>query len=62
MCTLWLIKVGLPPFTSQKLMSPEKEQDDGGVRRHARLLPQTHPKNTCTCKTIHTEHLLITGR
>ena len=31
----------------------EKDQDGGGVRR-AHHLPQTHQKNTSTCRTIHT--------
>ena len=38
------------------------EQDGGGVRSHAHLLPQTHQKNTSTCKTAHTEHQLNAGR
>ena len=38
------------------------KQDGGGVRGHAHLLPQTHPKNTSTCKTTHIEHQLKAGR
>ena len=38
------------------------EQDGGGVRGHAHLLPQTHQKNTSTCKTAHTEHQPNAGR
>ena len=40
----------------------EKDQDGRGVRCHAHLLQQTHQKNTSTCRTIHTEHLLNAGR
>ena len=40
----------------------EVEQDGGGVRGCAHLLPQTHQKNTSTCKTTHTEHQLNAGR
>ena len=43
-------------------MNKRKDQDGGGVRRHTHLLPQTHPKNTSTCRTFPTEHLLNAGR
>ena len=38
------------------------DQDGGGVRCHAHLLPQIHPKSTSTGKTTRTEHLLKAGR
>ena len=38
------------------------DQDGGGVRRRVHLLPQTHQKNTSTCKMSHREHLLNDGR
>ena len=37
-------------------------QDGGRVRGHAQPLPQTHQKNTSTCKMIHTEQQLNAGR
>ena len=40
----------------------EAKQDGGGVRGHTYLLPQTHQKNTSTCKTTHTECQLNAGR
>ena len=40
-----------------------KDQDGGGVRCCAHLLPQTHKKKpTSTCKMIHTEHQVNTSR
>ena len=38
------------------------EQDGRGLRGHVHLLPQTHQKNTSTCKTTRTEHQLNAGR
>ena len=38
------------------------EQDGGEVKHHAHLLPQTHQKNTPTCKMTHTGHQLNAGR
>ena len=52
-------------LTLQKIWKIKKEfleQDGGGVRGHTHLLPQTHQKNTPTCKTTHTEHQLNAGR
>ena len=37
-------------------------QDDGGVRYGDRLPPHKYIKNTSTCGTASTEHLLNTGR
>ena len=37
-------------------------QDGGGVRRGDRLPPHKHIRNTSTCGTTPTEHLLNTGR
>ena len=37
-------------------------QDGGGVRRGDQLLPHKYIKNTSTCGTTPTEHLLNTGR
>ena len=37
-------------------------QYGGKVRGHAHFLPQIYQKNTCTCKKIHTEHQLNSGR
>ena len=34
------------------------EQDGGGIRGCAHLLPQTHQKNTSICKTTCKEHQL----
>ena len=50
-----------------KKPSTESDQDGGGVRHGAHLLPQTPQKtkqknNPSTCRMIHTEHLLNTGR
>ena len=28
-----------------------KDEDGGGIRPHAHLIPQTHQKNTTTCRT-----------
>ena len=39
-----------------------REQDGGGVRGHTQLLPQTHQKNTSTCRMTCTEHQLNAGR
>lgn len=47
--------------THKKVKGGEVEQDGGGVRGHAHL-PQTHQKNTSTCKTTHTEHQPSAGR
>ena len=44
------------------MISLRKVQDGGGVRCHIHLLPQTHQKNTYTCRVIHTEHLLNSDR
>ena len=54
-------------YSSQCLIniknSEGAEQDGGGVRGHAHLLPQTYKKkNTSACKTTPTEHLLDAGR
>ena len=40
----------------------EMDQDSRGVRCCTHLLPQTHQKNTSTCKTTYTEYLLNAGR
>ena len=56
------VKTRIPCFKR----GSEKDQDSGGVRRGAQLLPQAHQKKTKkqkkTCRTIHTEHLLNAGR
>ena len=39
----------------QNLWDAGKDQNSGGVRHCVHLLPQTHQKNSSTCKTIHTE-------
>ena len=40
----------------------EELQDGGGVRRGDHLLPHKYIKNTSTCGTTPTEHLLNAGR
>ena len=40
----------------------EELQDGGGVRRGDHLPPHKHIRNTSTCGTTPTEHLLNTGR
>ena len=40
----------------------EELQDSGRVRRGDHLLPLKYIRNTSTCGTIPTEHLLNTGR
>ena len=39
-----------------------EDLDGGGVRCGAHLLPQHIEQNPSTCRMIHTDHLLNTGR
>ena len=48
-------------FHDFKTLKGER-QDGGRVRDVAHPLPQTHQKNTPTCKTTCTEHQLNDGR
>ena len=53
----------LAPFSGLKIQCfREAEQDVGRVKGCTQLLPQTHQKNTSTCKTAHTEHQLNAGK
>ena len=50
-------------FTTIKLLLLEKDLQDGrGVRRGDQLPPHKYIKNTSTCGTTPTEHLLNAGR
>ena len=44
-----------------KKVRPRKSDQDGGGLRHGVHLLLQHIKNTSTCGTIHTEHLLNAG-
>ena len=45
-----------------KTIKREAEQDGGGARGWAHLLPQTRQKSTSTCKMTRTEQQLNAGR
>ena len=51
-------------FVTLKILQFVREdlQDGGGVRRGDHLPPHKYIKNTSTCGTTPTEHLLNTGR
>ena len=61
---LWIIISNLNRLNApiKRKRVEEVEQDGGGIRGSAYLLPQTHQKNTSKCKTTHTEHQLNAGR
>ena len=46
----------------KKTKKAGRDEDGRGVKHGTRLLPQIHQKQKSTCRTIHTEHLLNTGR
>ena len=49
-------------ITSAKNIVERDLQDGRGVRRGDQLPPQKYIRNTCTCGTTPTEHILNTGR
>ena len=56
----WYWKTGLLHIKEKLEHSQEVGQDGRGVRGRPHLLPQTHKKNTSTCKTTRKEHQLNT--
>ena len=53
---------GVPPIVAVKFNHSEDLQDGGGVRCGDQLPPHKYGRNTSTCGTTPTEHLLNTGR
>ena len=49
-------------YKSKRTTAWEDLQDGGGVRRGNHFPPHKYNKNTSTCGTTPTEHLLNTGR
>ena len=55
--------MGIPQAIYKSIKEMERDlQDGGGVRCGDHLPPHKYIRNTCTCGTAPTEHLLSAGR